>query len=61
MSTYLNELQRLKLYGKQVEQKKRYTIPKKSQKKIAAEAVEKASGGNVSKLSLDKWFDDIRI
>ena len=46
MSTYLNELQRLKLYGKQVEQKKRYTIPKKSQKKIAQEASEKDANGD---------------
>jgi len=53
--SYRDELQRLKLYGKQVEQKKRYTIPKKSQKKIAAEAAEKeARGGNDTELQ--KWF-----
>lgn len=44
--SYRDELQRLKLYGKQVEQKKRYTIPKKSQKKIAAEAAEKEARGD---------------
>jgi len=55
MSTYLNELQRLKLYGKSVEKKKVYTIPKKSQKRIAKEKAEKeARGGNDTELQ--RWF-----
>jgi len=33
MTTYQQELQRLKLYGKQVQQKKRYVIPKVSAKR----------------------------
>ena len=46
MNSYLQELQRLKLYGKAVEKKKVYTIPKKSAKKIAAEAKEKDANGD---------------
>lgn len=54
MTTYQQELQRLKLYGKQVQQKKRYTIPKKSQRKIAAEKAEKEARGDNG---LDMFFE----
>lgn len=61
MTTYQQELQRLKLFGKPVKEKKRYTIPKKSQKKIEQEKLEKQVGKPSSKLELDKWFDDILL
>lgn len=60
---YFKKLQSYKQYGKPVEPKKVYRIPKKSAKKIEEEKAIKQSGLTKppTKLELDKWFDDIRI
>ena len=54
-TTYQKELQRLKLYGKTAKEKKRYTIPKKSQKKIASEKAEREARGD-NDTELQRFF-----
>lgn len=55
MSTYFSELQRLKIHGEKVKQKKIYTIAKKSAKRIAAEKAEKEARGD-NDTELQRWF-----
>jgi len=45
--------------GRPLAEKKKHTIPKKSEKRIAKEAEQKVTGKPASKLELDKWFFDI--
>jgi len=54
-TNYQKELLRLKQFGRSVQPKKRYSIPKKSQKKIAAEKAEKEARGD-NDTELQRWF-----
>ena len=57
LSNYQKKLQHDKIYGKQVEPKKKYVIPKKSVKKIAEEKALKESG---SDNEMDLFFEAMR-
>ncbi len=56
----LNEIRNLKLMATMPKVAKKYSIPKKSAKRIEREKTEKATIGKpASKIELDKWFFDI--
>lgn len=52
---YWEERRDQKIHGKAKEEKKKYRIPAKSEKKIAKDASEKEDGTDAA---MDKWFDD---
>lgn len=53
--SYLEKRNQMKLNGKPVAEKKRYKIPPKSAKKIAAEKKEREERKNIDS-NLEKWF-----
>lgn len=60
MSDYFKQLQQQKIHGKPPVEKKKYVIPKKSEKKLKQEKEEKElSSHRVTKLELDVWFNTI--
>ena len=57
--TYLEQRRQFIEQGRPLKTKERKPIAKKSAKRIEKEKEQKAAGGEVGKLALDKWFFDI--
>jgi len=57
----IESIRQLKEKAKMPREAKRYSIPKKSKKRIEQERQQKEAGGDIHKMTLERWFSDIQV